>query len=747
MERLHEGKAAVAMRSNPGSPIRKVKNGARPRSLPAGAGQQGKCGYLEKQNQFGFWQRRWFNQNGCYLEYYRDDKQPRRLDCTIDLKLVSLVKPNGKIIELFLHDKKKMRNDHTSRYRLRASDPGDAKLWATSLREAHFHGGSPMKEPRAANGRGAVATTPNGTRVEEGAGYDTDESGCGTLLGRSWLVVVFMTAVSSIAALLPMPSLSLWFIKVGILCGVLHANVLKVYGLMVAISLVGLLLSTSSHSAGVSDGPSKPRTKPRVVYMGSLVLASAAAGVMVTPTLLALPQASQLPTEVSAFLNASGLDYKRHHGEHAADLSGGADTCDGGRDAEGVCSTPVNATGDAVEDVPAPSPGVSTSTAEIKAAAAALGETATWPFEPFSLVQYLTDPPCALSNGSEFKALSETLTYKTFTPERREGAAEPASAAAAAPAAALASAPSGAGGSDPKGEGKDDVDEPQFPPPDWSGLGGLYEGHAPGRLDLTIFRPPAHAAAVAAGRRVAKKDGLLPVLVSLHGGGWYSGSMYDGLQCYLSLALNLEFAVVTSEYRLGQRGWRGRDMVADVLDLLKWIRVNGERKGLDKDKIIIMGGSAGAHLAMTASYLLNKDAKKLVVKGVVARYGATDLAKAWAQPQSLQRGWSERKAIEHITGGDPTSAASEYSYLSPVHHVGPNTPPTVLLHCRQDEFYSADVHADGLKRALQGAEVPHLVIDPSLHSHGCDIGSTAPFQFVRYTLSRFLTSIKDTDFE
>ena len=80
---------------------------------------------------------------------------------------------------------------------------------------------------------------------------------------------------------------------------------------------------------------------------------------------------------------------------------------------------------------------------------------------------------------------------------------------------------------------------------------------------------------------------------------------------------------------------------------------------------------------MTASYLLNKDAKKLVVKGVVARYGATDLAKAWAQPQSLQRGWSERKAIEHITGGDPTSVASEYSYLSPVHHVGANTPPTV----------------------------------------------------------------------
>mmetsp|Transcript_7728 Transcript_7728/g.18437 ORF Transcript_7728/g.18437 Transcript_7728/m.18437 type:complete len:739 (-) Transcript_7728:345-2561(-) len=736
-------------RENPGSPIRKVKNGARPRSLPAGSSQHGKKGYLEKQNQFGFWQRRFFKQNGCFLEYYRDDKQPRRLDCTIDLKLVSLVKPKGKIIELFLHDPKKMRRDHTSRYKLRASGPGDAKLWATSLREAHVHGDSPMKEARAANGNGAQLTTPNGMRAEEAAGgYNTDaESGCGTLLGRCWLAVVFLTAISSIAALLPMPSLSLWFIKVGILCGVLHANVLKVYGLMVAISLAGLLLSASpSHVAGVSNGPSKPRTKPRVVYMGSLVLASAAAGVMVMPTLLALPQASRLPAEVSAFLTASGLDYERHHGEHAAELTSGAETCEGGRDAEGVCLNPVNTTGAAAEDTAAAAVATAaaaafTSTAEIEEAAAALLETATWPFEPFSFLQYLTDPPCALSNGSEFKALSETLTYKTFTPEKREG---PAEAAVAAPTMGDLS---GAGSDGMKGEAKGDVDEPQFPPPDWSGLGGLYEGHAPGRLDLTIFRPPAHAAAVAAGKRAAKKDGLLPVLVSLHGGGWYSGSMYDGLQCYLSLALNLEFAVVTSEYRLGQRGWRGRDMVADVLDLLKWIRVNGEKKGLDKDKIIIMGGSAGAHLAMTASYLLNKDAKKLVVKGVVARYGATDLAKAWAHPQSLQRGWSERKAIEHITGGDPTRVASEYSYLSPVHHVGPHTPPTVLLHCRQDEFYSWDVHVDGMKSSLIDSKVPHLIIDPALHSHGCDIGSTAPFQFVRYTLSRFLTSVKDTDFE
>ena len=109
-------------------------------------------------------------------------QQPRCLDCTIDLKMVSLVKPKGKVIELFLHDQKKMRRDRTSRYKLRASDPGDAKLWATSLREAHLHGGSPMKGAAAANGRGAVATTPNGTRVEEAA-QSAEEGGGGRRAG------------------------------------------------------------------------------------------------------------------------------------------------------------------------------------------------------------------------------------------------------------------------------------------------------------------------------------------------------------------------------------------------------------------------------------------------------------------------------------------------------------------------------------------------------------------------------------
>ena len=72
------------------------------------------------------------------------------------------------------------------------------------------------------------------------------------------------------------------------------------------------------------------------------------------------------------------------------------------------------------------------------------------------------------------------------------------------------------------------------------------------------------------------------------------------------------------------------------------------------------------------------------------------------------------------------------------------TPPTIVLHCRHDEFYSVATHGDALARALAEKGAPHLLIDPTYHSHGCDIGSTAPFQLLRFALRKFLGAVAVT---
>ena len=231
-------------------------------------------------------------------------------------------------------------------------------------------------------------------------------------------------------------------------------------------------------------------------------------------------------------------------------------------------------------------------------------------------------------------------------------------------------------------------------------------------------------------------------------------------QCYLSAALEEGWAVVAAEYRSGSAGWHGRDMVEDALDLLTWVLKEGPRKGLNPRKVVVMGGSAGAHIGLLASLVANNAAKDKVVKGVVARYGAIgNLTAAYAEHASrvprglgellstLQpggsstrvRGWDEKAALEHIAGGGK-SLEAELEYLSPTTHVGPWAPPTVVLHSTQDEFYSSR-HVADFTSAMHQAKRPLLTIEPRLHSHGCDIGSTAPFQLTKYALVGLLRAV------
>ena len=289
--------------------------------------------------------------------------------------------------------------------------------------------------------------------------------------------------------------------------------------------------------------------------------------------------------------------------------------------------------------------------------------------------------------------------------------------------------------------------------------------------------------------------------MSLHGGGWYQPSLYYGLQCYLPAALNAGYAVVAAEYRAGAEGWRGKDMVQDILDLIQFIQKKGTLHGLDPSRIVIMGCSAGAHIGTIASYLANAAAQKLVVSAVVARYGAVgSLAKAHEEPSLLprgfrdlvrggearsSRGWRERNAIEHITGMSPalqgTSSASivstpknswasfstsssaavettplhhsiqwersrtrirlhQYDYLSAISHIGPYTPPTLLLHCSHDEFYNAKIHSDALAAVLGEKGVPNLYIRPRMYSMGVHRLHRAT-QFLRYSFLELLAAV------
>ncbi|GGU96274.1 esterase [Streptomyces albospinus] len=118
---------------------------------------------------------------------------------------------------------------------------------------------------------------------------------------------------------------------------------------------------------------------------------------------------------------------------------------------------------------------------------------------------------------------------------------------------------------------------------------------APGEHDITLVS--ARPAGIA---------GPLPLLYYMHGGGMIAGNAWSVLPRLLrEWALTLELAVVSVEYRLApQAQYPGP--VEDCYAGFVWVTEHAARLGIDADRIIIGGKSAGGGLA-AALALLTRD--------------------------------------------------------------------------------------------------------------------------------------------
>ncbi len=90
-------------------------------------------------------------------------------------------------------------------------------------------------------------------------------------------------------------------------------------------------------------------------------------------------------------------------------------------------------------------------------------------------------------------------------------------------------------------------------------------------------------------------------IVLLHGGGWSTGSpewMYDDAKRYTGLGM----VAIAGEYRLSdQKRITPLDAMADVRDLIRWVRTNAADLSVDPHRIAAYGVSAGGHLAVSAA--------------------------------------------------------------------------------------------------------------------------------------------------
>ena len=121
----------------------------------------------------------------------------------------------------------------------------------------------------------------------------------------------------------------------------------------------------------------------------------------------------------------------------------------------------------------------------------------------------------------------------------------------------------------------------------------------------------------------AKQGDNMPALVYLHGGGWMLFSLKTHDRLMRELAAGADIAVVGVEYSLSPDA-KYPAQLNEVLAVIKWLRGNADRIGVDVERLAIGGDSAGANLSIAASLALRSMSDLSGFLGLILCYGVYD---------------------------------------------------------------------------------------------------------------------------
>lgn len=157
-----------------------------------------------------------------------------------------------------------------------------------------------------------------------------------------------------------------------------------------------------------------------------------------------------------------------------------------------------------------------------------------------------------------------------------------------------------------------------------------------------------------------------PCFIVIHGGGWTGGEprrMYPFAEHFARLGC----VGISVQYRLlnSRQGTTVFDCVSDGRSAVRFVRAHAEDLGIDPEKVIVSGGSAGGHVAAGTALFPGTDAPE-------------DASSVSCVPNALVLFFPVIDTSDE--GYGRAKIGDRWRELSPLHQVRPGLPPTLVFH-------------------------------------------------------------------
>lgn len=219
----------------------------------------------------------------------------------------------------------------------------------------------------------------------------------------------------------------------------------------------------------------------------------------------------------------------------------------------------------------------------------------------------------------------------------------------------------------------------------------------------------------------ASNDAPRPTLMYIHGGGWMEGVDKEWSTLTFLPFLQLGWTIVNVDYRPSSVSLAPA-AVEDCLCALRWIGRNADKYAIDTAQLVLMGQSAGGHLALTTGMIplstsglgapcvaedmyangMRSPAASIRPRAIINWFGITDVLDIATDGPNQQA-----YAVRWL--GNQLDRAALARSVSPLTYVRTGLPPVITIHGTKDWVVPYD-HAVRLHAALTAAAVPNRLI-------------------------------------